>query len=246
MARGRIHIGTSGWHYRDWVGRFYPPGLPARQFLRYYATRFATVEINNSFYRLPAPATVAAWRDTVPPGFLFACKASRGITHFKKLKDPEDSCRRFLATMAGLGDTLGPILFQLPPRWRCDPARLADFLSALPGTRRYAFECRDESWFQDAIYRILADHDAAFCLYDLAGRQSPMPVTADFVYIRLHGPAAAYAGRYGEQGLKPWAARCSRWADEGRDIFCYFDNDQNAYAVEDATTLSALLDAQFR
>lgn len=183
----RIHIGTSGWHYEHWVGPFYPEAVPAEDYLSFYAERFAAVEVNNTFYQLPARETLVSWRDGTPGDFLFACKASRYITHMKKLKDPRDSLRRFFEVVEALDPKLGPILFQLPPRWHVDVERLEGFLEALPAGRRYAFEFRDESWFAAEVYDALARHNAAFCIYDLAGRRSPVEVTADFAYVRLHG-----------------------------------------------------------
>ena len=238
---GAIHVGTSGWSYPHWAGRFYPGDLPQRQWLGFYARHFATVEINNAFYRLPGPDTFAAWARQTPPGFLFAVKASRYITHLKKLKAPDEALARLLHHAAHLGDKLGPILFQLPPRWRCNPERLADFLQRLPRGHDYAFEFRDPSWFCEAVYGLLRDHGCAFCIYHLAGRQSPLAVTAPFVYIRLHGPDGPYQGRYGREGLVEWVEHIRVWAEEGRTVYCYFDNDQNAYAVEDARTLKRLL-----
>jgi len=240
---GTIHVGTSGWSYPHWAGRFYPEGLPQRRWLAFYARHFATVEINNAFYRLPRPETFAAWAGQTPPHFLFAVKASRYITHLKKLKAPTEALTRLLDHAAHLGDKLGPILFQLPPHWHCNPKRLADFLRRLPRGPDYAFEFRDPSWFCEAVYELLHSHGCAFCIYHLAGLQSPLTVTAPFVYIRLHGPDGPYQGRYGRARLTPWAARIRAWADEGRTVYCYFDNDQNAYAVDDARTLQGLLTA---
>ncbi len=237
MSKRRIHIGTSGWHYKHWVGPFYPEGTPARGFLAHYVQHFATVEINNTFYRLPKPETMAAWRDEVPKDFRFACKASRYITHMKKLKDPAASSARFFEVIAALGHKLGPILFQLPPRWRVDVGRLRAFLETLPPGHRAAFEFRDETWFTDEVLAALSDHDVAFCIYDLAGRCSPLEVTGDFVYLRLHGPGAAYSGSYDERTLAAWAKRIAAWQDQGRSVFTYFDNDEAGYAVRDALRL---------
>jgi len=238
---GRILIGTSGWHYRHWVGPFYPKGTRPDAFLRHYAGQFPTTEINNTFYNLPAPDTFAAWRDATPPGFVFACKASRYITHMKKLRDPEAGGRRFFRAIEGLGDKRGPILFQLPPRWHVNLDRLAAFLDALPQDCRAAFEFRDESWFASDVYEALARHDAAFCIYDLAGRCAPMEVTAGFVYLRLHGPRGPYQGSYAEDALKAWAERCVTWRKTGHDVYCYFDNDERGYAVENALRLIDLV-----
>jgi uncharacterized protein YecE (DUF72 family) len=236
-----IHIGTSGWHYGHWRGPFYPDELGAEGFLAYYAERFHTVEINNSFYQLPSESTLGKWRDAVPQGFLFAVKGSRFITHMKKLKDPARSLAPFLERVAVLGEKLGPILFQLPPRWRFNAARLAGFLSALPGAYRYTLELRDQSWINDDALDLLARHGAAFCIYELAGYLSPLEVTADFVYIRLHGPGGPYQGQYDDATLAAWAGAISAWSREGREVFCYFDNDEAGYAAQDALRLQDML-----
>jgi uncharacterized protein YecE (DUF72 family) len=236
---GLIHVGTSGWAYPHWRGPFYPPDLPEDRWLAYYARRFACVELNASFYRLPGPAQFAAWREQTPPGFGFAVKASRYITHMKKLLEPEATLPPLLESVAGLGDKLGPLLFQLPPRWRANPARLRAFLEALPKGLRTAFELRDPSWHSDGIASLLAEFNAAFCVYDLGGFASPRWVTADFCYLRLHGPGAPYSGRYGRTALTDWAA----WLD-GQPVkegYVYFDNDQAGFAAADARAMQALV-----
>ncbi|HEY9854310.1 MAG TPA: DUF72 domain-containing protein, partial [Stenomitos sp.] len=162
---GEIRIGTSGWHYAHWHGTFYPAELPTSAWLDYYCRCFDTVEINNSFYRLPSETTLAAWRDAVPAGFSFAAKASRYLTHMKKLKDPESALHTFLPRLEALGPTLGPILFQLPPRWRLNLERFAAFLAVLPRTHRYAFEFRDPSWHVSEVYALLRRHGMAYCVY---------------------------------------------------------------------------------
>lgn len=246
-ARGRIRIGTSGWSYRHWVGPFYPEGTPAKGYLDHYIQHFATTELNNTFYSLPKPKTLAGWRDAVPEDFDFACKASRYITHMKKLKDPADSTKRFFETVDVLGDKLGPILFQLPPSWGVDLERLGSFLAALPGGRRYTFEFRDESWLTPAVYDLLSKHDAALCIYHLEGFLSPKEVTAGFVYVRLHGPEEeAYRGSYGDAALAGWARRLAEWSGAGRDVYCYFDNDEAGYAPNDALRLLRAVEREGR
>ena len=240
---GRIFIGTSGWHYGHWRGPFYPADMRSRGFLSFYAARFTTVEINNSFYRLPAAETFESWAATVGEGFVFAVKASRFITHMKKLKDPAVSVKLFMDRVRALGDHLGPILFQLPPRWGCNPGRLDGLLTVLPRSRRYAFEFRDPSWFDGGVLGILRKHGAAFCIYDFDGRLSPREVTADFVYIRLHGPGRRYQGSYSDGALEEWANAIRDWAREGRDVYCYFDNDQSGYAALNALRLKEILRA---
>lgn len=235
----RIHIGTSGWVYPHWRGVFYPETLPEPDWLAHYARHLSSVEVNRSFYRLPERAVFAAWRCQTPEGFVFSVKASRYITHMKKLREPEATLPGLLAAVSGLGEKRGPLLFQLPPRWRPDAGRLRAFLAALPGGVRAAFELRDPAWHSDAILDLLAQHHAAFCIYDLAGFASPRAVTADFVYLRLHGPGAAYCGRYGHSALAGWADWLGRQTVSA--AYVYFDNDQAGYAVQDALELKAML-----
>ena len=240
-GQSSIHIGTSGWPSAHWKGPFYPDDLSPEEFLVYYAERFHTVEINNSFYRLPEAKTFKDWRDTTPAGFIFTVKASRYVTHMKKLKDPEAPISTLLERAGSLGNTLGPILFQLPPRWHFNLERLASFLKSLPRDHRYAFEFRDPSWFDPQTYRVLEARDAAFCIYELAGRLSPKEVTADFVYIRLHGPKGPYQGQYGTKVLSGWAGAISAWVRQGKEVFCYFDNDEAGYAAQDALKLQEMI-----
>lgn len=215
--------------------------MDSGDFLNFYCQKFHTVEINNSFYKLPEASTLKAWKDAVPPDFIFAAKASRYITHMKKLKDPEQSLAKFMERIVELGDKLGPILFQLPPRWSFNPERLRAFLASLPENFRYALEFRDPSWINDQTYGALAERGAAFCIYEIAGFLSPLEVTAEFVYIRLHGPDGAYEGSYDEEALAGWARAISSWAARGKEVFCYFDNDQAGYAARNALTLQEML-----
>ena len=229
-----IHVGTSGWNYPHWKGPFYPDDLPDRDLLAFYRQRFDTVEINNSFYRLPSEKTLQNWRETAGSSFTFAVKASRYITHMKKLKDPEEPLDNFLKRIDTLGDTLGPVLFQLPPQWNCNPGRLRAFLEALPDGYRWVFEFRDESWWNDEVYALLRRHNAAFCFYELAGQEAPRVITADFVYVRLHGPGEKYQGSYDTDTLSGWIGAFHAWAGKARQIYCYFDNDENAWAAQNA------------
>jgi len=235
-----FRIGTSGWHYEHWRGVFYPPGLAREQWLGHYAGFFDTVEINNSFYRLPSDAALHGWHDATPAGFLFSVKASRYLTHMKKLQEPQAGLAKLLPPLAALGDKLGPLLFQLPPRWRCNAPRLAEFLAALPAGREYTFELRDPSWHCPEVLELLRAHNAAFCIYDLAGFCSPLHVTADFAYVRLHGPGGAYSGCYSDVALAQWVARIREWHGLRR-VYVYFDNDQAGHAVQNALALKALL-----
>ncbi|WP_205503677.1 DUF72 domain-containing protein [Rufibacter psychrotolerans] len=241
QEKGTIYIGTSGWHYNHWKGNFYPPSVTSKQFTQHYLRYFKTVEINNSFYRLPSAETFAAWRTSVPEDFLFAVKASRFITHMKKLKEPQQGLAQLLGNAQALEEKLGPILFQLPPAWRVNVERFQEFLRALPSYYRYTFEFREPSWYHPAIYELLRDHNHAFCIYELAGHMSPLEVTADFVYVRLHGPEGKYAGSYAESALQWWATTCQTWAQQGKDVYLYFDNDQNGYAAFNALRLQELV-----
>ena len=239
----RIHVGTSGWHYKHWVGPFYPPSLRPPQMLGWYAERFNTVEINNSFYRLPAASAFETWCRETTPRFCFAVKASRYITHNKKLNDPESANQKFIPLVEKLGTRIGPILFQLPPSWKVNADRLQSFLSALPRTHRYAFEFRNPTWNVGAVYEALRRHNAAFCIYELAGFQSPGEITADFTYLRLHGPGKKYQGDYGSSTLRSWAKRIENWGRELKHIFVYFDNDQAGFAPKNALELKRMIGA---
>lgn len=238
---GTLYIGTSGWHYKHWVGTFYPAEAKPREFTDYYLRFFRTVEINNSFYKLPSAETFAAWRDSVPPDFLFAVKGSRFITHMKKLKDPQQSSIRFFENVAALQEKLGPILFQLPPGWHANTERLAQFLAVLPPHFRYAFEFRHPSWYSAEVLELLRQHGAAFCIYELEGHLSPFEITTSMVYVRLHGPGGKYQGSYSEEGLGWWAGRCLEWQHQGLDVFVYFDNDEQGFAAFNAQRLQQLV-----
>ncbi len=247
-ATGRIAIGTSGWHYPHWKGRLYPPSLPRSEWLDFYAGRFPAVELNSSFYRLPEPSTVETWQASVPDEFIFAVKAPRAITHLKKLRNCAESVDRFMERLQGFHQRLGPVLFQLPPRWHSNPQRLSEFLESLPAGVRYAFEFRDPTWHTDEVYDLLADHNAAFCIYDLESFTSPLTTTADFVYVRLHGPdEQAYSGNYGDPTLRTWTGRAKRWARrEKRDVYVFFDNDQRGFAVRNALRMQSQLGDSWR
>jgi uncharacterized protein YecE (DUF72 family) len=240
-TRGELRIGTSGWSYAHWRERFYPPGLPAKAWLGFYADRFDTVEINGSFYRMPKESTVAGWHERSPDGFMFAWKASRYITQAKRLKDPAEPLAYVLDRAASLKEKLGPILFQLPPQMRRDDARLAEFLAVLPKSHRFSVEFRDPGWFVPAVLRLLADHDVALCVSDHHAAPAPPETTAAFVYLRLHGPGGHYSGRYPDAELAAWAERIAAWREGGRDVLAYFDNDIEGAAVLDAEALKARL-----
>ncbi|MBW8890600.1 MAG: DUF72 domain-containing protein [Fibrobacteres bacterium] len=234
-------IGTSGWHYRHWVGSFYPPKTPPRLFLERYLKDFSTVEINNSFYRLPERETFESWRDAVPASFHFAVKASRYITHFKKLKESGDSFRLFFERVSALGPRLGPILFQLPPHWHFDGGRLAGFLASLPRGPRYVFEFRDRDWYRDETFGLLDRFRAGFCIHDLPDSASPEIVTGKIAYVRFHGPTGKYQGSYTDGDLARWAERMREWSARRIPVFAYFNNDIGGHAPRNAITLQSML-----
>jgi uncharacterized protein YecE (DUF72 family) len=246
MDMAEIRVGTSGWHYKHWLGKFYPEKLRPAEMLAFYCRHFDSVEINNSFYRLPKPGMFASWREATPKNFLFAVKGSRFITHNKKLKDPENALDNLIPRALELGKKLGPILWQLPPQWRVNLERLEEFLRALPRDLRFTFEFREPSWLTEEVYRILERYNAAFCIYDLARFHSPILTTADFAYVRLHGPGDKYQGSYSDAQLEQWARQAESWYALGKDVYIYFDNDQAAYAAHNAVTLKNLLGASTR
>jgi uncharacterized protein YecE (DUF72 family) len=208
----------------------------------FYAQHFDTVEINNSFYHLPSAKTFDNWRDSSPPTFLFAVKGSRFITHMKKLKDPRPSSEKFFSVADRLGRKLGPILFQLPPRWKVNVDRLAEFLESLPKRHKYVIEIRDESWLVPEIYALLRRHKTAFCIHDFADLKIPHEITANFTYIRFHGPTSAkYFGSYSPAQLREWAKRIEDWAQQLSAIYVYFNNDPGGEAVKNAKELKQLV-----
>lgn len=242
MKHEKIHIGTSGWSYKHWRGTFYPQELKVKDHFSYYLKNFNTVEINATFYRLPAAATFLNWKKMVPSDFIYVIKASRYITHIKKMHDPAESLAGFMDHVKELGSNLGPILFQLPPFMKCNVPLLERFIAALPQKYRYVFEFRNSDWYRAEVYAVLKKHNCAFCIYELAGHMAPFEVTADFVYLRLHGPGNKYQGSYSDQALQKWAGECLKWS-QTKQVFVYFDNDQNAYAAFNALKLSELINA---
>jgi uncharacterized protein YecE (DUF72 family) len=242
-------VGTSGWQYRDWRGSFYPEKLPASRWLEHYAATFPTVENNGTFYRLPAPETFADWRSRTPDGFLMAIKASRYLTHIRRLRDPAEPVSRLMAAADRLGDRLGPVLLQLPPNLRADPAALDDCLGQFQlhdharaaGRLRVCVEFRHPSWWTDEIRQLLQARNAALCWADRLGRpQGELWRTADWGYLRLHEGAAEPWPRYGRQALRSWLRRIADCWPAQADVFAYFNNDQNAAAPADATTFATL------
>jgi uncharacterized protein YecE (DUF72 family) len=239
---GGIRIGTSGWSYDGWRGRLYPDEVPKRAWLEYYGSQFSTAEINSSFYRTPSLDAVRSWRNQTPKDFLFAWKASKFITHWKRLTSKCDNSIALMQTrLKVLGPKTGVVLFQLPPQFSKNSERLNSFLKLLPRRRRYAFEFRHGSWYDDEILDILHRHDIALCFSDHSDAPSPWTVTAHHVYIRGHGPSGHYRGSYSTATLQRWADAIVAWKSQGRDVFVYFDNDQKAAAPADARHLIKLL-----
>jgi uncharacterized protein YecE (DUF72 family) len=236
-----VRIGTSGWAYKDWNGPFYPQEVKAAGRLAHISRRFRTLEINASFYRMPTDQAVAGWRDQTPDDFLFAWKASRFLTHNKKLKDPAEPLAFMFSRIAGLGDKIGPILFQLPPNLHRNDERLEGFLDALPAGYRYCVEFRHPGWYADAVLDMLRERNVALCLSDHHHAPAPWEATADFIYLRGHGPGGRYHGRYGEAALNGWAQAIRGWRKD-RAVFVYFDNDIKSAAPADAEQLIGLLD----
>jgi len=240
----RHWIGTSGWSYAGWRGLFYPRGLKQGAWIGYYAEHLRSVEVNATFYRLPQEKMLRGWAERTPDDFLFAIKSWRGITHYKRLHDCAESLKIFLARLWPLKEKCGPILFQLPPRFGRDASRLEAFLSLLPKDRRFAFEFRDPSWHDDAVYQLLESHGTAFCPFELGRQSGPRIVTADFVYVRLHGRKGRYRGRYSKAALADWGAWLLAQKAEGRDVYVYFDNtDEKDFALRNAQALDDLLTA---
>ena len=236
-----LRIGTSGWHYRHWGNCFYPAKLPSSAMLAWYANKYDTVEINNTFYRLPAEDALLRWREVASQRFLFSVKASRFITHTKRLREAREAISLFASRVELLGDTLGPILFQLPPGWKANIDRLAEFLPLLACSHRYAVEFRDQTWYAPDILDLLRGHNVALCIHDWRGSLWPMEVTADFTYIRLHGPGGRHQGNYSAKMLLQWADRIQQWRRVVARIFVYFNNDQGGFAISNSQTLRTLI-----
>jgi uncharacterized protein YecE (DUF72 family) len=236
LAAPAVRVGCSGWQYRHWRGNFYPADLPQHQWLEYYAKQFDTVEVNNSFYRLPPEGLLASWRARVPARFLFAVKASRYLTHMKKLKDPEEPLDRIFSRGRELQKKLGPVLYQLPPQLQKNIARLTGFLAALPDkkTIKHAIEFRHPSWYDEEVFEALDRTNVALCLHDMQGSATPRISIGRFLYVRFHGASGKYAGAYSAEQLREWA----QWLEGQRKrAFVYFNNDVGGQAPRDAKTL---------
>jgi uncharacterized protein YecE (DUF72 family) len=238
---GEARVGCSGWEYKHWRGDFYPPAIPRARWFERYAAVFDTVEINNTFYRLPEERTFAAWAERAPAGFVYAVKASRFLTHMKKLKDPEEPLERLFSRMRPLRPHLGPVLYQLPPGWKLDRARLEQFLQALPPDTRHVLEFRDPSWYADDVAGMLERFRVALCLHDMQGSATRRERVGPFVYVRFHGASGHYGGGYSEDRLERWADWLHAQRAGGADVFAYFNNDVGGHAPRDAVTLRRLL-----
>lgn len=257
----QIRVGCSGWQYKHWRGEFYPRDLPTSRWFAHYALSFDTVEINNSFYRLPAPETFAAWREQAPRRFVYAVKASRFLTHMKKLKEPHDPLRRFFTNAKHLGSHLGPILYQLPPRWPLNLERFEAFLQCLapgwaeaagdangdaqgrrPLRARHVVEFREPSWYDDRVFALLRRHGVALCLHDMPGSATGRIVVGPFVYVRFHFGSERYGGGYDDRQLDEWGAWLAQRAAQGLDVFAYFNNDVGGHAPRDAVRLRQRLE----
>jgi uncharacterized protein YecE (DUF72 family) len=240
------HVGCSGWNYRDWRGRFYPPGLPARRWLEHYSRVLGTVEVNSTFYRLPTRQAVAAWVEQTPDDFVFALKASRYQTHIKRLSEMESGVARYWERIEPLvvAPKLGPIVWQLPPNFQRDDERLAGALAALPRDARHCFEFRHPSWFTDDVYALLREHGAALVIGDHPERPWQTHVmTADWTLVRLHWGVRGRRGNYSRSELETWARRLSQWRRRV-EVFAYFNNDWEGFAPRNALALARSLGIQ--
>jgi len=233
----QYYIGTSGWHYDHWRHLFYPDKLTKAKWLEFYSRHFTTVELNNSFYRLPSEEAFANWRDSSPANFVFAVKVSRFITHIKRLKDSEEPVDTFLSRAEILEEKLGPLLYQLPPNMHRDDARLEAFLSILPQGMKHVLEFRHESWLDEGVFEILRRYNVGLCVFDMPSLSCPLAATADFVYIRFHGSTELYSSCYSDEELAEWAKRLADLAANLKAVYIYFNNDAEAFAVRNAMTL---------
>jgi uncharacterized protein YecE (DUF72 family) len=229
-----VHVGTSGWQYRDWRGPFYPPDLRQTEWLAFYGQRFSTVEVNNAFYRLPEAGVFGRWAEQTPEGFVTAVKASRYLTHVRRLRDPAEPVQRLLERASALGPKLGPILLQLPPTLTLRLPDLVATLDAFPASIKVAVEFRHPSWYTEETAAVLREHDAAFCLADSPRTRTPVWRTASWGYLRMHEGRASPRPCYGHQSLQTWARRLAELFDSTEDVFVYFNNDTNACAVVNA------------
>lgn len=229
-----VLVGTSGWQYADWKRRLYPPALPQRRWLEFYGKCFQTVEVNSAFYRLPEAETFEKWQQNTPDDFVFSVKASRYLTHVKRLQAPSEPVKKLLARARSLTSKLGPVLLQLPPNLPASLSALRRTLNAFPFAQRVAFEPRHESWFNDSVYGLLSEHGAALCVSDTSGHRSPLVRTADWGYVRFHEGRSNPPPCYGRRALASWVERLADTWDDTSEVFVYFNNDRGGCAVRDA------------
>ncbi len=234
-------IGTSGWHYEHWRGNFYPSGLAKAKWLEFYASHFNTVELNNSFYRLPSEQAFTRWYRSSPPGFIFAVKVSRFITHIKRLREVDEPLQNFLARAGFLREKLGPLLYQLPPDMKRNEYVLEAFLRTLPQGYQHVFEFRNESWLSSETMALLKRYNVALCVFDMPGFTCPVAVTSNFAYFRFHGSTGLYWSCYRDEELRTWATKIAEASKDLRVVYIFFNNDVEAYAVRNALTLARFL-----
>jgi len=237
----KYFIGTSGWVYPHWRDVFYPPKLAQPKWLEFYTQHFSTVELNNSFYRLPSEKTFSNWRDTSPEGFIYAVKVSRFITHIKRLKDVEEPVETFLSRAHHLEEKLGPLLYQLPPNMHRNDERLEAFLSLLPQGLHHVVEFRHESWLDEEVFAILRKYNVGFCIFDMPGLACPLVATAEFSYVRFHGSSGLYFSCYSDEELEDWAQKISALGKDLETVYIYFNNDAQGFAIRNAQTLAEKL-----
>jgi len=237
----KYYVGCSGWHYEHWRGLYYPEELPKPKWLQFYAGQFNTVELNNSFYKLPSEKAFTTWWESTPDNFTFAVKVSRFITHIKRLKNLGSAVESFLSRADLLGGKLGPLLYQLPPNMKRNDELLQDFVSSLPPQYQHVFEFRHESWIDEAVFDILREYNTGLCVFDMPGFGCPLIATSDFAYVRFHGSESLYSGCYSDQELSQWAQRIARLGKDVKASYVYFNNDADAFAVKNAITLENCL-----
>ncbi|MFX0137256.1 MAG: DUF72 domain-containing protein [Candidatus Hodarchaeota archaeon] len=235
-------IGTSGWMYNHWKGPFYPKKISNEEMLNFYTDHFSTVETNSTFYRLPSEKTVKNWKNKTPEHFIYAVKANQFITHRKYLKDGRDTTKKFFDRIELMGNKIGPILFQLPPKWNVNFERLKEFVEILPNDYLYVFEFRNNSWYTQKIYDLFKKYNIALCIHDLYGKITPQKITADFTYIRFHGASGRYYGDYPTEVLDQWAQRIYRWIQQKIRVFAYFNNDAFGWATKNALELKSKIE----
>jgi uncharacterized protein YecE (DUF72 family) len=240
----KYFIGTSGWHYDDWRGRFYPEKLPKAKWLEFYSGHFNTLELNNSFYHLPSEAAFDNWYHASPPDFVFAVKVSRFITHIKRLKDCEDAIGNFMSRARLLKEKLGPLLYQLPPGLHRDDDRLEAFLQKLPRDLKHTIEFRHQSWFEDDVFKILRSYHTGFCVFDMPKLTSPLLATTNFAYVRFHGRQGLYSSRYTDEEMADWAEKIAGLSKKAESVNIYFNNDVAGYALENAQTIREYLETK--